>query len=302
MENPEESTTSNEAAAAPARVRRMPMALVTWAFVVLILLIVVVLLVLKITRGATTVAPPPVAPAPLDVVRQVTSLPASVFDAVGTPDPNGPAPTVLSGQPSLVVDGRPDVVYVGGEFCPYCAAERWVLVAALGRFGTFSALGATSSSKFEAFGDTPTFSFDGSRYRSRYVTFSATEEYGERPSTRAPAGFPVIEDLPSFEKALFKRYDSAPFSSEPTALPFVDVANRLLVTGAGVGFSPEVLQGDSLGKVASDLSDPTTTVAQAVLGAANEITAAICSATDQVPKSVCKSTGVLAAASRLGIG
>jgi hypothetical protein len=278
------------------------MALATWAFVALVLLIVVLLLVLKVTRGSTTVQAPPVAPAAPAVVQATTSLPASAFDSAGAPDSQGPAPSVLAGQPSLLVAGRPDLVYIGAEFSPYCAAERWALVVALGRFGTFSGLGATSSSKYEAFGGTATFSFDGATYRSRYVTFSPTEEYEEAPSSNAPAGFPALNKLPSFEQALVKHYDDEPFSSEHGALPFVDVANRLLVVGAGVGFSPGLLQGSSMGKIAGELSDPANTVSQAVLGAANELTAAICSATGQRPGNVCASVGVRFAASRLGLG
>jgi len=287
------------AAVAP---RRVPMALVTWAFITLILAIVVILLILKVARGSTTPQTPPVTPATPAFAKALDSLPASTFNSAGAPGSQEPAPVVLSGQPLLAQAGRPVVVYLGAEFCPYCAAERWVLIAALGRFGTFSHLGATSSSNFEAFGGTATFSFDGAVYRSRYVTFSSVEEYEEAPSGNAPAGFHVLERPSSFEQGVLKRYDSASFTTEPGALPFVDVANRLLVTGAGVGFSPGLLQGSSMGKIAGELSDPTSSVGRTVLGAANELTAAICSATGQRPVNVCTSTGVRAAAIRLGIG
>ena len=36
--------------------------------------------------------------------------------------------------------GKPEVLYVGTEFCPYCAAESWSLIVALSRFGQFSGL------------------------------------------------------------------------------------------------------------------------------------------------------------------
>lgn len=290
-----------EPSAAPAR-WRIPMALVTWAFVVLVLLIVGVLLVLKITRGSTTVQAPPVTQASDAVVREATTLPARVFDAVGAPVEAGPSPTPLSGQPPLVLAGHPAVVYVGGEFCPYCAAERWALVVALGRFGTFSRLGATSSSRGEVFAGTPTFSFDGSTYRSSYVTFSAVEEYGESPSTVAPAGYPKIENLPSSDQALMKRYAAAGSTGDPFTLPFVDVANRLVTSGAAIGFSPGLLAGSASGQIASDLDNPNNPVTRAVVGAANEITAAICSATGQRPGDVCSSAGTRAGAARLGLG
>ena len=29
---------------------------------------------------------------------------------------------------------------MGAEYCPYCAAQRWAMIVALSRFGTFSGL------------------------------------------------------------------------------------------------------------------------------------------------------------------
>jgi hypothetical protein len=291
--------TDDEAPAGRPR-RRVPMALVTWVFVILILLIVVVLLVVKITRGSTTVVPPPVAPASSGVVKAVTSIPISVFDAVGAPQAPDPGEAVLSGQPALSIGERPAVVYVGAEFCPYCAAERWALVAALGRFGTFSRLGATTSSNAEVFPGTPTFTFDGTVYRSRYVTFAAVEEYGARPSATAPAGFPKLRDPSPVEWALLKRYDTEPFVPGTGTFPFVDVDNRLVVSGSGIGFSPGVLQG-SMTQISADLSQPSKSDTQAVLGAANKLSAAICAATGGKPEAVCDSPGVRAGASRLAL-
>lgn len=284
------------------------MALVTWAFVMLVLVIVGVLLVLKVTRGSTTVQAPSVTPASNSIVREVTGVSARVFDAVGAPSPSGPSPALLSRAPALVVSGHPGVVYVGGEFCPYCAAERWALVVALGRFGTFSRLGATSSSKGEVFSGTPTFSFYDSTYKSRYVTFSSTEEYAQSSSTVAPAGYPTLGNVPSFVQALMRRYDVEPLpagpgnSGGPGALPFVDVANRLVASGAAIGFSPGLLQGSSMAQIAGQLSDPTNAVTEAIVGAANEITAAICAADGGRPGVVCSSTGARAGAARLGLG
>ena len=294
------NSTDDQSPVGPPR-RRVPMALVTWAFVLLILLIVVVLLVVKVTRGSTTVAPPPVTPASSGVVRAATSIPSSVFNAVGAPQATDPGEAVLTGQPPLSIAGRPAVVYVGAEFCPYCAAERWALVAALGRFGTFADLGATTSSALEVFPGTPTFTFDRTTYRSRYVSLTAVEEYGGRPSATAPAGFPRLHVPSPVQWALVRRYDTEPFVPGNGTLPFVDVDNRLVVSGAGIGFSPGVFQGLSMAQVANDLSDPSNSVTQAVLGAANRLTAAICAATSGKPVSVCTSPGVRAGATRLGI-
>ncbi len=56
-------------------------------------------------------------------------------------------PTVLSGQPPMTLNGKsPAMLYYGAEYCPYCAAERWAMTAALARFGTWSNLQITASS------------------------------------------------------------------------------------------------------------------------------------------------------------
>jgi hypothetical protein len=274
------------------------MALVTWAFVILVLGIVVVLLVVKVTRGTTAVVPPPVAPAAASVVQAAATVPAAVLDTVGAPAPDGPAPVVLSGQPAQTVGGHAAVVYVGSEFCPYCAAARWALVVALSRFGTFDHLGATSSSGAEAFPGVQTFSFDGATYRSRFVSWSAVEEYGPTLNATEPAGFALFHHPSASARALMARYGSG---SGGATLPFIDIGNRVLVEGADIGFSPGALQGVSMAQIATDLSDPTSPVAEAILGAANELTAAVCATTDETPARVCRSAGVRAGASRLGL-
>lgn len=276
------------------------MALATWMLIGLVLLIVIVLLVVKLTRGATVVPPRPVAPASPSVVHAATSVPAAVFSAVAAPGP--PllhAPVALHGQPLLRVGGKTAVVYVGAEFCPYCAAERWALVVALGRFGTFDSLGATASSQDQVFASVQTFSFDGATYHSDTVALSAVEEYGATPSATAPAGYPRLHRPSALQAALQRRYAA---DSGGTSLPFVDVANREVMAGSGVGFSPSLLEGLSMGQIAGDLDNPQSPVAQAIVGSANEIVAAICSATGNAPHAVCSSPGTIAGAARLGLG
>ena len=47
----------------------------------------------------------------------------------------------MNGGPPL-----PVVFFYGAEFAPYAAAERWPLILALSRFGTFHRLGLMQSS------------------------------------------------------------------------------------------------------------------------------------------------------------
>jgi hypothetical protein len=292
-DGPDERSPVAAAGPAPVSARRAPMALFTWAFVVLVLVIVVVLLIVKVTRGPAIVPTTSASSAPAEVVREAATVPKTAFDLVGAPTPSGPVPTVLAGQAPLTVDGKPAVVYVGAEFCPYCAAERWALVVAMSRFGHFSHLGATTSSAYEVFPELPTFSFMGTTYTSRYLSFSSTEEYGQALASTAPAGFPGLSPAGSAAQKLMTQYGRT--------LPFVDIGNRLLAQGADIGFSPGTMQGLSMQQIAADLSVPTSPVAQSVLGAANSLTAGICATTGGKPGPVCRSAGVRAAAGRLGL-
>ena len=43
---------------------------------------------------------------------------------------------------------RPVVFFYGAEFAPYAAAQRWPVIVALSRFGTFGAVGLITSDSF----------------------------------------------------------------------------------------------------------------------------------------------------------
>ncbi len=59
--------------------------------------------------------------------------------------------------------------------------------------------------------------------------------------------------------------------------------------------------GLSQDEIAGDLRSPASPLTQAVISAANEITASICAVDGQQPGSVCQSRGVLAADQALKI-
>ena len=99
------------------------------------------------------------------VVDKVTSVPASTLNAVG--DGGGAVtgkPTSISGT-ALTANGKPEMLYIGAEYCPYCAAERWAMIVALSRFGTFKGLATVHSAVSNGAGDaepdpdTPTWTF-----------------------------------------------------------------------------------------------------------------------------------------------
>jgi len=272
------------------------MGLLTWAFIGLILLLVVSLVVVKLAQGSAPTPPSTVPRAPTSVVATVVGLPTTPFDTAA--QSFGPGPQLLSGQPPLDSGGRPEVVFVGAESSAYSEAATWAVVAALGRFGTFSHLGSVSSPTTDLFGPTPGFSFVGSDYRSSHLVFQAVERDGPTLSTVAPAGYPVLQLPSALIASLLRRYDGPPTGP---SLPFVDVANRLVVDGAATGLSPGSLAGQSMTAVAAQLADPGNLFYRALVTTADEVSAAVCAVDGSQPTSVCAGAGIIAAASRLGL-
>lgn len=101
---------------------------------------------------------------------------ASTLDSVGRGQ-GVSFPRRADDQPPLTSGEKPLVLYVGAEYCPFCASQRWALVIALSRFGTFSGLTGTFSGDGprEPFKNTATLSFHGATYTSDYLAFEGVE-------------------------------------------------------------------------------------------------------------------------------
>jgi thiol-disulfide isomerase/thioredoxin len=247
-----------------------------------IALLVVAFLVI---RWYTTPLPP--APLNVDATQQVLSsiagLPQSELDAVGAGSANNLIKPV-SGTPLTGPNGHPEVFYLGAEYCPYCAAERWPMIIALSRFGAFSGLKTTSSSSSDVYPNTPTFTFHGATYTSQYVDFAAVETTDR---DRNP-----LESPTSAQQALANQYDTS------GSIPFVDFGNRYALSGAM--YLPDVLSGMTWTAVADALAQASSPQAKAILGSANLITAAVCKLTADQPASVCSSSTIQSIEKTLG--
>jgi len=260
---------------------------------VLVVAVVAALVIVKVATGAGGPKSGPTASAAAgSVVAQVTSVPASVLNEVGV----GVAttkPTKIT-APALTADGEPRVVYVGAEYCPYCAAERWAMAVALSRFGTFTGLGETASSPSDVYPNTATLTFHGASYASNYLSFTAREIQSNQAVNGAYA---PLDTLSSADQALFDKYNAPPYTDSAGSIPFIDIGGRYLISGAS--YSPQVLQGKTQTQIAAALADPNSAIAKAVDGTANLITAAICQITNGQPGAVCQSPGVVTATAAL---
>jgi hypothetical protein len=240
-----------------------------------------------------------ISPAPSSLVSSITGVPTAVASAVGVTSPNSPTtPPSPTGNTSLWQssgDGagaRPVVFFYGAEFAPYAAAERWPVIVALSRFGSFGQLGLMQSSPTTAFASTASFTFWHSTYDSVWVDLQTVERYSElNPSG---IGFTSLQTPTPRQAASVAIYDTS-----DTTFPLLDIANHYVLVGSS--FSPSVLAGLSQSQIASDLAYPNSSVAQAVLASANEVTAAICTVTGQRPAAVCSTRGVRAADAKMKI-
>ena len=275
--------------------RRMALAV---AAVATVLVIIGGLVIVKLTAGGAGPAvadTAPASPASDGVVNAVKNVPAAMFDQVGLGAVDT-LPKAISGQPALTADGKPLVVYIGAEYCPYCAAQRWGLAVALSRFGTFTGLGETKSSTIDAFPGTATLSFHGATYTSQYLAFQGVETFS---NVRQGDGYAPLDTPTDAQNQLMNTYNAPPYVSSDAAggIPFLDIANKYLMQGAS--YSPEVLQGKPGIDIAGLLSNPDDPVAKAILGSANAFTAALCQATGGQPGEICTSSAVTAYQAKL---
>ena len=273
---------------AQARRRRLGIA---GAAVGVVLLVVAILVGVRLAGGASSAAPAAsAAPASSGLLAAVTGVPAGVLDQVGTGKVDVP-PSTIGGQAVLKDAAKPLVVYIGAEYCPYCAAERWAMVVALSRFGTFTSLGQTHSSSSDVFPDTPTLSFHGSSYTSQYLSFQGVETQSNQPSGN---GYAPLDTPSAQQQQLLNMFDKAPYVSGggSGSIPFIDFANQAVVSGAS--YSPQLLVGKSAEQVAAALSTPSDPIAQAVDGTANAFTTLLCGLTGDQPAAVCTATAAKA--------
>lgn len=261
---------------AAERRRRLTIAIAAVAAIVLVVAVLVGVALFGPKSG-------PIASTTLDpaVVSTLKSIPASSFDAAGAGD-SKQGPQAMSSAP-LTADGKPRVLYVGAEYCPFCAGERWPFVVAMSRFGDFSGLRAAWSAPAPEYApNTPTLSFHGASYTSQYLSFTGVE-------TQDNANQP-LDTLAAEDKALFDQLNPK------GSIPWIDIGGKFQVNGASV--EPTLYSGSQV-DVAKQIADPSSSLGKAVLASSNEISASLCQLTNNQPADVCTSSGVTAAAQNL---
>ena len=288
-----------------------PAGLFTWLAIGLVVVIVAALVLIKVLSGTpTTPGKSTWTRTDPTTFAQITGVPMSVFNKVGvTSGAVGvTAPIPVSGQPPLTEENSagktvPEVLYVGAEYCPYCAAQRWATIVALSRFGTWSNLGNMTSYAHDVYPSTPTFTFVKAKYKSSYIAFTSVEEYTNYLN-KAKTYYQALQKPTAEQIKLVKKYDNGKYvqglsSSDGNPIPFMTFDNKFIVSGAS--YSPDLLTNLTRTQIATGLSDSTSPVTDAIIASANYQSAAICSMDNNMPSNVCTSSGVKAAEDAMGL-
>jgi hypothetical protein len=158
--------------------------------------------------------------------------------------------------------GKPVVLFIGAQYCPFCAAERWALVLALSRFGQWSDLGQMHSTHGESgFPSLPTYDLLHASYRSDAITLQEREvaDFGGHP----------LQPLTPEQGNAVNAYD--PHGS----IPFQLIAGRYAQISSG--YSPGLLVGLSFDRAHTLVyQQPHSALSRAVTGEANIMSALIC--------------------------
>jgi thiol-disulfide isomerase/thioredoxin len=243
---------------------------------VVVLAVIGIIIGLLVSKSTPKQAAASTGPLPSSVQAKL-SVPASVLAAVGKGDAIPGSLKPVTGTP-LTSGGKPEMLYIGAEWCPFCAAERWAMAVALSRFGTFSPLKGIHSSSTDVYPNTATLTFHNITYTSKYLVFTPVENQDINHN--------LLQTPTPAQQALWKKY-----APPGNSYPFIDIGNRYV---ASTTYNPQVLQHLTWSQIATALHQPASPVAHGVNGSANLFTAAICKITGNAPANVCTTAPVSA--------
>lgn len=239
------------------------------------------------------------APMAESVQKSLTSVGAKELDDIGVGTVTNFPKKVKDGQ-AVTSNGKPQVLYVGAEYCPFCAGLRWSTAVAMSRFGTWSPLKTSHSAADDVHPNTATLSFSqaaGTKLTSDHVDFVS---YETATNIRRNGVYTKLDEIHDDHLKTFQKLDAPPYVDEQSkgAIPFISFGGKVIQAG-GI-YDTTLLQGKTAEQIVEALKNPTDPITVAVLGGANAITAATCEATGGKPTDVCTAPGVKAAAEKLG--
>ncbi|MFP3190094.1 MAG: DUF929 family protein [Thermoproteota archaeon] len=163
----------------------------------------------------------------------------------------------------ITQEGKLVFIYVGAEYCPYCAAERWAIVMALSHFGNWSNLEPIYSAPPQIepnYPNIPTYTFVNAIYKSDKIVFWEVELYNRY-------GNVSLQKMNSIEQQLFNTYNPS------GGIPFISIGGIYFRIGSGV--SPALFVGLSFQEVQQQINSKQGPIYQAVYQESQQLTNAI---------------------------
>jgi hypothetical protein len=237
-----------------------------------VVVVVAALVVAKLAGGGSGGAPrqplPPAASAKLQNVPLTTLLAAGAKQSVLWPAGISQAP--------LTAGGKPEMLYIGAEFCPICATQRWHMTVALSHFGTFTNLQQTHSAVSD--GNIPTVSYYGSTFTSPYLTFTPVET-----TTNQPSGsyYKTLQTPTPAQQQLWQQ--NSPNGQE--TFPFIYIGGKWLLQTSQ--FPDSTLEGKSFNQVLNSVGNNNTSVGSLIDASAAVLIQKICTITGEKPAATC---------------
>ncbi|MEM0272720.1 MAG: DUF929 family protein [Thermoprotei archaeon] len=201
----------------------------------------------------------------------------------------GPLPSMSLFQPyngtPWYSGGKPIIVFIGAEYCPFCAATRWPLILALLRFGNFSGLEYMVSAPpvNETYYNVPTFTFLHAYYTSPYIVFQAYEVQNRN--------YGLIAEPPSNYSQVWSQFGNG--------YPFIDFANSFVLPSSP--FVPQTWHNYNWTQIAGFI-ESNTSIGVGIREYTNAITAVICKLDGNMPAGVCNQQPIPTLEGELGSG
>jgi thiol-disulfide isomerase/thioredoxin len=171
--------------------------------------------------------------------------------------------------------GKLYVFFMGAEYCPYCAAERWAIVRALSKYGQWSGLKQTmSAARDEPYLNLPTYDLTEATYTSPHVEFVARELKDRE--------FRPLQKLLKTEEKLVRKYNPE------RKIPFLLIGGRFMQVESGI--SPKIFIGHTFRQTETELKKIESGIRKTIDDEANVISALLC--ISGLPQEFCKETGV----------
>jgi Domain of unknown function (DUF929) len=167
------------------------------------------------------------------------------------------------------------MLFIGAEFCPICATQRWPMTVALSHFGTFTNLQQTHSAVSD--GDIPTLSYYGSTFTSPYLTFTPVENTTNQPTS---SGYKPLQTPTPAQNALWQAN-----SPSGETYPFIYIDGKWLLQTSQ--FPDTELEGHSFNQILNSVGNNNNTIGAAIDASAAVLIQKICSVTGEKPAATC---------------